>query len=186
MNRSFVLQRRAHASGAAVASWILPGVRVRVSLGTELRDRCEQASRRGESCSQCSQHLSCSPPSPAPSKILLPPQGGAELAEACGGVPAEGCLWLCGWEPPLLGKGNGARCRWRRRRKFGSGVSPRAPARDASWCAKRWALVFPSAQQGEPCFGGAFPQGTAFHVDRYVLDLSLMPFQVAGGQVCIL
>lgn len=184
MNRSFVLQRSS-ASGAAVASWILPGVRV--LLGTEQRDRCEQASRRGESCSQCSQHLSCSPAPPCPQQKPSPPSPRrAELAEARGGVPAEGCLWLCGWEPPLLGKGNGARCRRHRRRKPGSGVSPGAPAGDASWCAKRWALVFPSAQQGEPCFGGAFPQGKAFYVDRYVLDLSLMPFQVAGGQVCIL
>lgn len=98
MNRSFVLQRSS-ASGAAVASWILPGVRV--LLGTEQRDRCEQASRRGESCSQCSQHLSCSPAPPAPSKSLLPPpQGGlswprravgSRQKDACGSAAGSRC-----------------------------------------------------------------------------------------------
>lgn len=131
MNRSFVLQRSS-ASGAAVASWILPGVRVRVSLGAELRDRCERAGRRGESCSQCSQHLSCSPPPPppplAPSKSLLPPPRRAELAEACGGVPAEACPWLCGWEPPLLGKGNGARLPLAPSQKTRLGRQPQSPS----------------------------------------------------------
>lgn len=189
MNRSFVLQRSS-ASGAAVASWILPGVRVRVSLGTELRDRCERAGRRGESCSQCSQHLSCSPPPPPPplppAKAFSPPQGGLSWPRRAVGSRQKRARGSAAGSRRSSERGTGLGCRWHRRRKPGSGVSPRAPAGDASWCAKRWALVFPSAQRGEPCFGGAFSQGMAFHVDRYVLDLSLMPFQVAGGQVCIL
>lgn len=76
------------------ASGTLPGVWVQVSLGTELRDHCEQASRRGEGCSQCPQHLSC-----PPGESLLP-QGwlswprhavGAQQKCACGSAAGSRC-----------------------------------------------------------------------------------------------
>lgn len=66
------VKRWSSARAAAVASWTLPDVWVWVSPSPELRDHCERASRRGEGCSQCPQHLSC-----PPSESLLPKDGSA-------------------------------------------------------------------------------------------------------------